>query len=1096
MKLTTLLLLVTIFNVFGSKSYSQYTRLNLDMKDVPLQTVLNTIEDKSEFYFLYNSKMIDVNQKVNINVVNKKITEVLDGLLASTDIKYTVKDRQILLVNKETDSATIMQQLKITGTVTDEKGNPLPGVNIQIEGTTIGVISDANGKYSINISNENVILTYSFIGYNNQKVSATGKTTIDITLVPNTASLEEVVVIGYGTQKKVNLTGSVSTVDTKGIVNIPYTNISQAITGKLPGVFSRQSGGTPGADSPDIRIRGASNALVVVDGVIGRDYNTLDPNDIESVTVLKDAAAAAVYGARASSGVILVTTKRGKRGENMQVTYSGSTGVQNPINLPAKLTLQEQLYYQRLAASNEELGDPYPSYTAEVVQKYMDGSDPDHYSLGHWYDVIRKNAPLTEQNLSLSGGHENMTYFASIGYENQDGLYEVSKFSRYNVRTNFDQYIPKLNLHFGVDLDLRRNVTINPSTSNQQIWWFISQLNNEPFPPITQDGRYINTWGLNPFLETTYKRGYQKNVDDRVGTKLTIDWDVPFIDGLYLKEIASYDYDPSFYKSWSIWPRMYSNADDKVGYIPAPPSLTESLGKNQMYTLESHIGYKKSFGNHNVTGVFVYSQSESTNDYFSAQKKDFALTSIDEFFIGSNDNQVINGYAQEYGRMGFVGRLQYNYKEKYLIEGNFREDASQNFPKGQRWGFFPSVSFGWKISEEAFFKNMISKDLVNNLKLRLSYGLTGNDQNAGSFPFLSLYQLSGVHLFNGNQEPDISEINLASKSITWETQKSYNAGINLGMFSNKLDFEFDTYIYRTTGILLAVTNESPTLLGIAFPKSNLGITRRGGFELGVNYTDKIFHDFTLKVGVNVSYFVSFWENENESPENLKDPNKRITYSNPNAGLLYTALGLYQHVEDIYNSPLLSTTSVLRPGDIQYKDINGDGIINSDDMVLKGRGNYPQYSFGFSVNADYKGFNLDAFFQGAAGMNQSFGTFGWGILDYTLGYPQYQETIPDNWTPEHRNAKLPKLGDEPNNYVASTYWSMDNSYVRLKSLRLSYDFKHSLIKTDKIGSMNIFLSGTNVFTLQKLYKIFDPENTEKMYPVMKTISMGINITVKN
>ena len=515
-----------------------------------------------------------------------------------------------------------------------------------------------------------------------------------------------------------------------------------------------------------------------------------------------------------------------------------------------------------------------------------------------------------------------------------------------------------------------------------------------------------------------------------------------------------------------------------------------------MYTLESHLSYKRSFGNHNVNGLLLYSQSESSYDYFSAQKKKFTTTNIDQLFIGANENMAIDGYAREYGRIGFVGRLQYNYKEKYLIEGNFRKDASQNFPKGQRWGFFPSVSVGWRISEESFFKNLISEKLANNLKLRLSYGQTGNDMNAGNYPFLSLYTIGGIHIFNGNQEPDISEVNIASKSITWETQTSYNAGLNLGMFSNKLNIDFDTYFYRTTGILLAVANESPTLLGIAFPKANLGITRRGGYELGINYNSKIFNDFTLKVGGNLSYFVSFWEEYNESPESLKDPNKRITYSNPNAGELYTALGLYQYVDDIYNSPLLSTTSVLRPGDIQYKDINGDGIINSDDQILRGKGNYPQYSFGFSINAGYKGFNFDAFFQGAAGMDQSFGTFSWGILDYTLGYPNYRETLKDYWTTGHRNAKLPKLGDEPNNYAASTYWSKDNSYLRLKSLRFSYDFKHSLVKTDRISSLNLFISATNLFTLQKLYKIFDPENTEKMYPIMKAYSIGMSLTIKN
>jgi len=1100
MKISVFLFLTGIISIYAGNSYSQTTRLSLDLRETTVGEVLTNIENQSEFCFLYSNKLVDVNRKVNLRVKNKHVRNILDRLFADTDVRYVVFDRQIILSPEEMLKKTIEQQnsppqeIVVKGKVTEEDGNTLPGVNIFVKGTNQGTITDADGNYNIQVDDPNATLVFSFIGYRIQEVDIAGRAVINITLAVEAFGLDEVVTIGYGTQKKINLTGAVGTLETEKIVNVPYANIPQAITGRVPGVFSRQSGGAPGADAPEIRIRGGSNPLIVIDGIIGRDYNTIDPNDIESFNVLKDAAATAVYGARASSGVILITTKRGKKDKPISINYNGSYGWQSPVYLPEKPSIREQLSSHRLAASNMELGDPYPSYTEDIVQIFENGSDPDHYALVNWYDAVNKNAPMTKHNLSLSGGQNNTTYFASLGFLAQDGLYEVSKFDRNNVRANIDQYIPKLKLNIGFDISYDKSVTLNPSTSNEQIWWYIGQLNTEPFPGITTDGRYINTWGLNPFLETTEKRGSRKNIDDNVMLKLAFDWEVPKVDGLKFKVLGAYDNGYPQYKSWSKWPRMYANGDDMVGYITRSPSLTESFSPNHSYTFEAHINYERSFGKHNVNGLLLYSQTESEYHSFSAQKNQYMTSSIDEFYIGESVNQVIDGFSRESGRAGYVGRLQYNYMEKYLIEGNFRYDGSQNFPKEQRWGFFPSVSLGWRISEEPFFQNINS---INEFKLRLSYGKTGNDRNAGNFPYLSKYEILGTHIFNGIVEKHISESNIASYAITWETQTSYNAGINLVMFSNRLNFEFDTYLYRTTDILLAVSSDSPTLLGIDFPKSNLGITRRGGFDMDLSYTDNLFHDFTLTIGGSLSYFTSFWEEFNEDPENLKDPNKRITYSNPNAGPMYTDLGLYQSVEEIYNSALWSGTGELRPGDIRYKDINGDGTINSNDQIRQGRGDYPQGLFGFYLNADYKGFNLDAFFQGAFGMEQSFGMGHWGILDYTIAYPNYRETIKDCWTPEHRDAKLPKLGDERSNKLVSTFWSMNNSYVRLKSLTLSYDLKHSLIKTGKIGSVKILLSGTNLFTLQKLYKIFDPEMNSRnvmKYPVMRTVSIGINLTI--
>ena len=574
MRLTIVLIIISTFTL-SAKSYSQ--KVDLFLKNSPIETAFEQIRQQTGYSFFWKEQTLENLSSITVSLRKASLQEAVKACLKDLPLTFKIQGNIVYIERSEVTPLQADPNIKsrlfalpaITGKVTDAKGAPLAGVSVIVKGTNRGTGTDANGGFSID-ANVGDVLEFTIVGYHKKTVNVEKQTEMNVILEVNVSDLSDVVVVGYGTQKKVNLTGSVSTLQIKDIVNVPYTNISQAITGRLPGVFSRQSGGTPGADRPDIRIRGASNALIVVDGVIGRDYNTIDPNDIESITVLKDAAAASVYGARASGGVILVTTKRGIRGENMLVSYSGSYGIQNPINLPAKLSLREQVYYHRLAASNMGLGDPYPTWTEDILKKFEDGSDYDHYAEVNWYDAVRKNVPITQHNLSLSGGQKNLTYFTSFGYEDQKGLYEVSNFSRYNARTNIDQYIPKINLHIGVDLDLRRNITLNPSGSNEQIWWFITQLNHEPFPAITTDGRYINTWGTNPFLETTYERGYRKNIEDRIATKLSVDWDVPHVDGLNFKVLASFDNVPSFYKSWSKWPRMYMSADDHVGYITAP----------------------------------------------------------------------------------------------------------------------------------------------------------------------------------------------------------------------------------------------------------------------------------------------------------------------------------------------------------------------------------------------------------------------------------------------------------------------------------------------------------------------------------------------
>ncbi|MCL3780963.1 SusC/RagA family TonB-linked outer membrane protein [Prolixibacteraceae bacterium JC049] len=1107
MRLCIFFLMLFLSQVWATSGYSQHVKLNLNMRNAKILDVLDKIEENSEYSFLFNQRMVNVERRVDIRVTDKTVETVLKQLFNGTNVNYLVKGNQIVLTTRSKIFRGSTQQKVVTGKVTDAEGQPLPGVSIVIEGTTIGVTSDIDGNYSIEVSAK-TILRFSFVGMIPQDVPIENRSVINVTMKADAVGLEEVIAIGYGTQKKVNLTGSIASMKTDKIAEVPYASVKQAMSGRIAGVFTDQTGvGGPGDSDPEIRVRGVTGQLVVVDGIIGRSYSDIDPNDIESFTVLKDAAACAVYGARAANGVILITTKRGAKEGKVKINYNGNTSFSEPIVFPDKLGVRDHVAMRNLANFND--GNNYRFHPDEWNEsRFLEYEDDDlnHYQPLNMNDIFRNYAVMHNHNLNMSGKSGNTNYYTSIGYQNQGPIYhsDISRYKKYNIRGNIDHYFENIGLKMGMDLSFRKTIDKEPIGGENGIMYrnyhAISAI--QPNPPVYTDGRYSPWYLVNPIRALDPDMGYQNEESQKFNSRLYLEYEVPFVKGLKLKAVGAYDDVSTWYKQWSTPIETYNTYESTTANNHGSPSLYEKYGYTRSYNAEFHVNYSKQINKHDFKLMAVYSQSEKEYDYFSAQKKTFISSEIGEFALGENENMAIGGYGQMLGRMGLVGRVQYNYGGKYLFEGNFRYDGSQNFAKGHRWGFFPSASAAWRVSEEPFFKSWVPESIINNFKIRMSYGETGDDSNVMSYgwstyPYLSKYSTTGTYYFDGSKNVALAEDNIASTDITWETQQSYNAGIDVTFGGNKFEFIFDTYFVKRNDLLLSVSDKSNTLLGIAFPKVNSGIKRRGGFEFSLNYHDTFFNELKVNLGFNYSYYNEFWEFKNESPVTLKDPNARLTHRSTYGRYWYVSDGLYQTLEEVQNNPWMDTVGEMQPGDIVVQDLNGDGHVDSRDKRYVGEPTFPTNVFGATVNLQYRGFELDALIQGAHNLTTTVGEGWYNIRWRMMAHVHHAWVKGKHWSADNTNATLPRLGYDRYNYgVNSDFWLVDNDYIRLKSLKIGYDLKHKLIKSNKISSCKIYLSGTNLLTWKKVWGMFDPEdkvNEHENYPIMRTYSIGLNIT---
>lgn len=1092
MKLTVFFLLTALIHVSASV-YSQQTKLSISLKDATVRDVLRTIEDQSDFFFLYKNENIDVNRIVNVDIKEQSVEYLLNQIFKGTTVSYEVVNRQIVLVDKEKDNfySPSQQQKTISGKVTDSSGGVVPGVSIVVKGTTTGSTTDMNGNYSLSNVPGNATLQFSFVGMKTQEIAVGSKTTIDVTLEEDAIGLEEVVAVGYGVQKRLTVTGSV--VSTKGtdLVRSPAPNLTNSLQGRLPGLIASNRSGEPGRDDATLLIRGKSTTgntkpLIVIDGVERDGLGQIDPNDVESISVLKDASAA-IYGARAANGVILVTTKRGLTGKPV-FDLSYNQGFSQPTRLPEMM--DAALYAQTRNEADLRNGATSFVFSEDDIQKYKDGSDPMGHPNTDWVKETLKPWTLqNKMNLSVRGGNDKVKYFFSFGSQNQDGHFvnNPTNYKQYNVRSNIDATITK-SLTISLDIAGRYEKRTYPSTDT---WTnFVNILSAEP----TLIAKYPNgliaagRLGENPLLRDQV--GTDKIENFPITSTLSFKYDLPFVKGLALS--GSYNFDvrhnfekvfqkPYYYYDYNKTTDTY---DAKKASLFSSPTVSDRFDRWLISTYNLKLNYNKSFGSHNIALLAGWEQSHTLFNYTSAYRKNFASIALPQINYGSTNtaDQSNGGNASEDARNNYFGRFNYNYKEKYLIELLCRYDGSPNFPKEKRYGFFPGLSLGWRASEESFIKDNF--DFISNLKLRASYGEMGNDR-VNAFQYMTTYSFGDNYNFGGVDVGGVSANTMPNANITWEVAKTTNMGFDMSMWNNLLGVEFDYFIQKRSNILATKQQSIPSTMGFpGLPDENIGKIDNHGFELALSHRNKIG-----EIGYNVSGNVSFARNKviftDEVPQ--AELYQNATGHPLGSQLIYKVLGIFKDQAAIDAYPHLTNA---KPGDVILEDHNDDQKIDSKDQYRIDLSTTPEIVFGLDLGVDYKGFDLTLFFQGQANA-----VIFPGLTTVGGQYNGLKMRAEGRWTVDNPDATLPRAGGSfPQNSTLNQYSA---SFVRLKNLEIGYKLPKSMISKVKMEGARIYVNAYNVFTISKL-KILDPEmdptkNDLNNYPQLRTFNVGVNLT---
>lgn len=1087
MKITGILLFAVIFQLSAS-TFGQ--KVNMKVKNASFEDVLLEIKEKSQYDFLYSYELLKNAKPVTFSVQNATLAEVLEKCLQNQPFSYLINKKTITLIAK---TETAQQQVNVSGKVTSETGAPLAGVSVRLKGANTGTSTNAEGNYTLNLPNSTGTLSFSFIGYKIKEEDIAGRSTISVSMVPEDNKLNELVVVGYGTQKKVDVTGSVATLKGETLVKAAQPNLMNSLVGRLTGVISTQQSGKPGFDDPKFVIRGKStfgdnSSLVLVDG-IERSFSRMDPNEIESVTILKDAASAAVYGARAANGVILVTTKRGIEGKPT-ISYTGTFGFQEPARIPSLMNAYDYAKYLNIAKVNLNQA---PRFTDEQVEQFRTGALPST----NWWDVtLKKNAPVVQHNVNISGGNKETKYFVDLGVMDQDGLYDLSYFKRYNVRVNLDNQISK-SLKVSLDL-VGRKEKLSQSALGDAL--FSTIINSKPTESAyTPDDVAVGGLGSNgqdvSAIGQANQAGYNRTDNNVFQSTLSALYKAPFLEGLSGK--ISYSYD-RFFSTNDVFNTPYSYYRyDRVNNLwtgtksGGEINLVQAEADSSNETLQASLMYDKTFGNHAFSSLLLFEQADSRGRNLQAYREGFISSSIDQLFAGGDLNKNNNGSASETARRGYVGRVNYSYANKYLVQANFRYDGSFNFPEDKRWGFFPAVSVGWRISEESFLKD---NNVISNLKLRASYGQFGNDR-VPAYQYLAGFQFAAGGVFGNGYNKGIRDTGIPNLNITWETATNTDIGLEFALLGGKLSGEVDYFYKRTKDILLPRTAAIPQSFGAVLPYENIGIVDNKGFEMTLGYKDQI-NDFSYGIDGNFTYVKSKVIFQDES---INVPAWQKTTGQPfDQYFGYKAMGLFQSQDEINawaDQDGLKNQS-LRPGDIKYFDYNGDGKIDGLDINKIGKSDIPELIFGLNLSAGYKGFALSANLQGATGFQQYLRYVPFNLEAGALNM------FKDSWTPDNTGAKYPALyaGIKQNNQLSSSYWLYDASYVKLRNLEISYTFGQ-LKAFEKIGvkGLRIFTSGSNLLTFSKL-KDFDPETPNLnpdsgrayYYPQLRSYYLGVNI----
>ena len=985
-----------------------------------------------------------------------------------------------------TTEVTITQQKKaINGVVFDGGLNePLIGANVVVKGTTNGTVTDLDGKFTLEAA-PNDILVISSIGFKSLEIKASDAAKGKITLQEDTQALDEVVVVGYGVQKKANLTGSVAHISAEAIESRSVASVSAALAGQIPGVTAIQSSGAPGSQTASITIRGTNSInggspLVIVDGVPG-SMNTIDPQDIESLTVLKDAASSAIYGVQAANGVILITTKKGKKGDKARINYSGSVAWSSPVALLKFLGAGDYAMLYNEAVKNENPNAILP-YTEEDIQNYRNGTLPDT----DWYDeTFKKNALETYHNLSINGGSEKTSYNASIGYTRQDGLIDVNKYDRFNGRISVDSDINKW-LTAGLNVSGYRGTKNDGCEGYASLRQYCNRL--APIYPVYNDDGSFYYSGLNNPVAHLNNTGFTRQVDQQLNA--TAYAKVNILPELNVKALFSVRNDTRNNEGFK------KLLEYGTGNNTFNSGLREGYQKYydwNWYTTQVLANYNKTFGKHSLTALAGFEQIYYNYKYTEATRKgggnDELTESLNTLDKSSQTNK--NG-GHETARRSYFGRVQYDFNNKYLFEANLRADASSRFPKDSRWGYFPSVSAGWRITEESFVKDADIKWL-SNLKIRAGWGQTGNEELSDSDIYPSLATCAyGSYMFGNSLYSTAYETRYVNSQLKWATVTNYEGAIEAGFLNNRLGFELAVYKKKTKDMLLYLPVQG--VLGMDAPAQNAGSMQNTGFDLSLFHNNRINKDFSYAVNLNIAYvknkITDMCGTEGENP----DDSKYWYLEGYALGSFYgyEAIGYFNTEEELANDAKRTGTEQL--GDIKYRDLNNDGKIDAaNDRKVIGK-DKPSWTGGLNIALYYKDFDFSAFFQGA------FDVYGYYTGESSYAFYNSGKVLErhlDRWTPENHNASYPRITkDSQINFSTSSFWLQDASYVRLKNISLGYNIPSVLTQKIGIDKVKVYISGENLLTFSGLEGI-DPEapasNRGAYYGNVKKVSLGLKVS---
>ena len=1096
--ITALILLIGLLQA-SAATFAQ--KISLNEKNAPLKKVISSIERQSGYVFFYDNKDL-AKDEVTIRVNNVSITEALDQCFKSLSLSYKITNKTIVLSKIEPTSPDKVKPvavvaITVTGTVLDEQNKPMPGVSVKIKGSAMGAVTDDKGNFSIAVNNGEAVLTFSFIGYETQAVKVDDKRVINISMRPSPTALNEMVIVGYGAQKKANLTGAVSSVDAKQLENRPVTGVTNALEGAIPGVTISSNNGQPGFDAGSINIRGQSlnstAVLVVIDGVISStgDMNAINADDIDNISVLKDAASASIYGNRAAGGVIVITTKKGKKG-TAQITYSNYFGKNTAVALPDYLPSWQAATMYNEARVNEGQS---AVYTAAQIQTFKDGSDPYNYPNTDWLKLFYTGNGFQQNHyIGVNGGSDKTTYALSLGYFDENGITPKTNTQRYTSRLNLNTQIKDNLSAFGY-LSYAYQPLTQPQSSlsaDQGFDQVIRQFNriSPIIPAYYANGQYGHISDGSPLAWLNSSSFDNQNAYNFQGSA-GIDWEI--IKGLHFKPSVNYKFNTNQSNNF-VSAIQYYNADGSLSGVPNISNATDSYASHTYISPQALLEYGTKIGNHGIKVLAGASQEYNRYYNLTGYRQGFLNNALSDLNVAPSTGQTTSNDTYDVAQQSLFGRVNYDYKGKYLLEGDIRDDGSSRFAPANRWGVFPGASAGWRVSEEGFFSNL--RSAISNLKLRASWGKLGNQDIAGYYPTIATVNSGQNYPFGGTVVGGVAPTQGVDPSIVWEKTTQTDIGLDAD-FLKVFTLTADYFNKKTSDVLYRVS--LPATYGLAAPYVNGSSYQNTGWELALSYHDRA-GDFSWNVAGNAAFIKNkvLQLGQSNAPQ-ISGSTIREVGQPQDSFYGYVAQGLFQNTAQV--TAHASQTGIsphTAPGDIIYKDVNGDGVINSNDRVVLGS-HFPKVTFGLNLNLNWKQFDLTGFFQGAAGVKSYITGIALGTNGIATGKPT--SAMLDSWSPGNPNATFPRLWlnyrqNDPAS-VPSSFWIRNASYVRLKNVQLGYSLPAAWAKTIGVKKLRVYYSGQNILTFTSFYKWIDPEapagESGYDFPQVKINSLGLNVT---